>query len=144
MKSLDVILTPAEFNSLKQRDLSRTTCVVFDILRATSSMMNALANGAAGIIPVSEISEAMTMKEKFPETLLAGERHGLRIQKEQTGSIDFDFGNSPREFVRDKVEGRKIVMTTTNGTRALNACAHAEIVLIGSFLNLQSLTDWIL
>lgn len=143
MKSLDVSLTPAEFTLLKQQDLSKTTCIVFDILRATSSMMSALANGASGILPVSEISEAMIIKSKMPEALLAGERHGLKIQKEQTGSIDFDFGNSPREFTREKVTGRKIVMTTTNGTRALNAVAGAQTVLIGSFLNLQSLVEWI-
>lgn len=144
MKTLEVLFSPAEFATLKQRDLNETGCVVFDILRATTSMMMALSNGAKGIIPVSKISEAIAIREKNPEILLAGERDGLRIRAAQTGSIDFDLGNSPREFSPEKVEGKTIAMTTTNGTRALQACAGAKTVLIGSFLNLRPLANWII
>jgi len=119
------LFTPAEFEALSKRDLSKSTCVVFDVLRATSSMVTALANGAEAIIPVSEISEALEIKRKDPQVLLAGERDGLRIEANLTGSISFDLGNSPREFTKEKVTGKKIVITTTNGTRALRACAHA-------------------
>jgi 2-phosphosulfolactate phosphatase len=70
--------------------------------------------------------------------LLAGERDGVRIRAALTGGTDFDFGNSPREFSREKVAGKTIIMTTTNGTRALRSCAHARTVLIGSFLNLKA------
>jgi 2-phosphosulfolactate phosphatase len=70
--------------------------------------------------------------------LLAGERDGLRIRAEQSGGIDFDFGNSPREFRPEKVRGRTLVSTTTNGTRALRACAPARVVLAASFLNLAA------
>jgi 2-phosphosulfolactate phosphatase len=140
---LEVILSPAEFTSLRQRDLSRTVCVVFDILRATTSMITALANGAQAIIPVSEIAEALALREKNPAVLLAGERDGLRIRARQTGSIDFDLGNSPREFTADKVQGKTIVMTTTNGTRALRACAEAKAVLVSSFLNLRATVNWL-
>ena len=118
---LEVILSPAEFAGLRQRDLSQAVCVVFDILRATTSMITALANGAEAIIPVGEISEALALRQKNPSVLLAGERHGLRIRADLTGSIDFDLGNSPREFTVEKVSGKIIVMTTTNGTRALRA-----------------------
>src|SRR5947207_9610425 len=142
-RSIEVLFSPAEFSTLHQRDLSRTACVVLDILRATTSMMTALANGAEAIIPVAEIPEALAIKEERPDVLLAGERNGLRIRAEQTGGIDFDFGNSPREFLPEKVRGKTIVMTTTNGTRALRACAHAETVLIGSFLNLRAVMNWI-
>jgi 2-phosphosulfolactate phosphatase len=138
---IDVILTPAEFPTLVARDLSATTCVVFDVLRATSSMFTALNNGAEAIIPVSEISEALAIKQKQPGVLLAGERHGLRIGKELTGSIDFDFGNSPRDFMPEKVRGKTIAWTTTNGTRALRACAHAEMILLGALVNLRALAD---
>lgn len=100
-------------------------------------MLTALSNGAAEIIPVSEISEALALREKDPQLLLAGERGGHRIRKEQTGSIDFDFGNSPREF--SNVRGRRIAITTTNGTRALRACGHAAEVHIGAFRNLSAL-----
>ena len=141
--SLEVILSPAEFASVRQRDLSQTVCVVFDILRATTSMITALANGAQAIIPVSEVTDALELREKNPDVLLAGEREGLRIRAWQTGSIDFDLGNSPREFIAEKVQGRTIVMTTTNGTRALRACAEAKTVLVSSFLNLRATTNWI-
>lgn len=142
-KSLAVLFTPADYHALAQRDLSDTVCVVFDILRATSTMVTALANGASAIIPVAEIPEALAIRQRQPEVLLAGERDGLRIRASQPGGIDFDLGNSPREFIRDRVDGRTIVMTTTNGTRALRACASAKTVLIGSFLNLRSVTNWI-
>jgi 2-phosphosulfolactate phosphatase len=139
--NIDVALSPAELAALGTRDLSKTTCVVFDVLRATSSMLMALNNGAEAIFPVSEISDALAIKAKQPEVLLAGERHGLRIRKELTGSFDFDFGNSPRDFAVDKVRGRTIAWTTTNGTRALRACAHAEMILLGALLNLRALAD---
>ncbi len=134
--SLEVLFTPAEFEALSSRDLSGITCVVFDVLRATSSMVTALANGAEAIIPVADISEALAIHRQRPEVLLAGERDGLRIGKELTGSVDFDLGNSPREFTTEQVRGKTIAMTTTNGTRALKACAGAKSVWVGAFLNL--------
>ena len=139
--TVEAILTPAEFPALAARDLSQTTCVVFDVLRATSSMITALDNGAAEIIAVSEIAEALAIKEQRPQVLLAGERNGLRIRRELTGSIDFDFGNSPRDFVPEKVTGKSIAWTTTNGTRALRACRHAEMILLGALINLRSVSD---
>jgi 2-phosphosulfolactate phosphatase len=139
--NIEVILCPAEFPALAARDLSATTCIVFDVLRATSSMLTALNNGAEEIIPVVEIAEALAVKQQRPEVMLAGERHGLRIAREQTGGVDFDFGNSPRDFAPENVRGKTIAWTTTNGTRALRACAHAEMVLLGGLLNLDALKD---
>ena len=141
--TLEVTFTPAEFEALKGRDLSRTTCVVFDVLRATSSMAMALSNGAEAIIPAASIAEALRLRERQPAILLAGERDGVRIPASLTGSIDFDLGNSPREFTRDKVRGKTIAMTTTNGTRALRACAGARRVLICSFLNLRATAEYL-
>jgi 2-phosphosulfolactate phosphatase len=135
---LDVTFTPAEFALLPQRNLEDVVCVVFDVLRATSTMIAALANGAERIVPVSEIAEALAWKQKEPGVLLAGERDGVRIRADRTGSVDFDLGNSPREFTPDRVTGRTIIMTTTNGTRALRACAGAREVLLGAFLNLTA------
>lgn len=140
---LEVIFAPAEFAALSQRDLSSTTCVVFDILRATSTMITALAHGAHEIIPVAEISEALQFKAERPDVLLAGERNGLLIGPELTGGAPFDLGNSPREFVAEQVKGRTLVMTTTNGTRALRSCTGARSVLIGTFLGLEALATWI-
>ncbi|HMJ89316.1 MAG TPA: 2-phosphosulfolactate phosphatase [Candidatus Acidoferrum sp.] len=139
--NIEVILSPAEFDPLSRRDLSSTTCVVFDVLRATSSMITALNNGAEAIIPVSEIPEALALHDQHQDYLLAGERNGLRLGREQTGSVDFNFGNSPREFTADKVAGKTIVWTTTNGTRAMRSCAHAEMILVGSLLNLRAVAD---
>jgi 2-phosphosulfolactate phosphatase len=144
MKSLEVLFTPADFAALKNRKLDDTLCVVFDIFRATSSMITALANGAEAIIPVGEIPEALAVRQTSPAVLLAGERHGVRISAAVSGGADFDLGNSPREFTKEKVAGKTIVMTTTNGTRALRSCAHAKTVLIGSFLNLQATAEFIL
>jgi 2-phosphosulfolactate phosphatase len=132
---LEVILTPAELPALKQRDLRETVCVVFDVLRATSTFATALHHGAKAIIPVGEISEALALRQKQPGVLLGGERDGVRIS---AGGTDFDLGNSPREYTPEKVRGKTIVSTTTNGTRALRACAGAQTVLAASFLNLTA------
>ena len=138
---IEVLFTPAEQAALKDRDLSETVCVVFDVLRATSTMAEALANGAEAIVPVREVAEAVELKREHPGWLLAGERDGLRISAAVSGGTEFDLGNSPREFTRDIVEGKTIVMTTTNGTGALKACAGARRVLIGSFLNYGAVVD---
>jgi len=139
--SLEVLFAPAEFAALEQRDLSGTECVVFDVLRATSSMVTALANGASAIVPVAEIPEALKFRASDTRILLAGERDGLRIKSDLTGGAAFDLGNSPREFTREKVNDKTIAMTTTNGTRALRACTRAKTVLAASFLNLRATAD---
>ncbi len=140
-RTLEVLFTPAEFNTLPKRDLSQTVCVVFDVLRATSVMVQALSAGAAGLIPVGTIEEAVSLHRQRPELVLAGERHGLRITAAQSGGVDFQFGNSPREFTGEKVKGKTIVTTTTNGTRALQACKEASEVLVASFLNLDAVAN---
>jgi 2-phosphosulfolactate phosphatase len=135
---LKVILSPAELPAFAKRDLREATCVVFDVLRATSTFVTALHHGAKAIVPVSEIAEAVALRRKQPDVLLGGERDGVRIRAAQTGGIDFDLGNSPREYTPNKVRGKTIVSTTTNGTRALRACAGAQTVLAASFLNLTA------
>ena len=129
---IDAALTPADIAKLPERDLSATTCVVFDILRATSSMITALANGAAEIFPVKTIEEAFTLRKKMPDALLGGERHGERIE-------GFDLGNNPFEYTA--LAGKRIISTTTNGTIALRACERAGRVLVGALLNLAALRD---
>ena len=129
---IDVALTPADIALLPQRDLTQTTCVVFDILRATSSMITAIANGAEEIYPVQSLEEAFALREELGGGLLAGERHGERPDR-------FDYGNSPLEF--RNCRGKRIIWTTTNGTVALRACERAERALVGALLNLQSLVE---
>jgi len=143
MTQIEVILTPAELPALAKRNLAETVCVVFDVLRATSTFVTALHNGSKAIIPVSEISEALAIRKKQPDVLLGGERNSVRIRAAQTGGIDFDLGNSPREYTPEKVRGKTIVSTTTNGTRALRACAGAKMVLAASFLNLTTTAKFI-
>jgi 2-phosphosulfolactate phosphatase len=140
---IEVILTPAELPALKQRDLHAAVCVVFDVLRATSSFVTALQNGARAVVPVSEIAEALAWRQKQPDVLLGGERNGVKIRGGLSGGVDFDLGNSPREYTAEKVRGRTIVSTTTNGTRALRACAGAQTVLAASFLNLNATVEFI-
>lgn len=136
---IEVLFTPADFGALAKRDLANSMCVVFDILRATSTMLTALANGAAAVVPAEDIPEALELHKRNPGALLAGERNGVRIRANLTGSVDFDLGNSPREFTSDRVAGRTIVMTTTNGTRALRAASSAKRVIVGGLLNLSAI-----
>jgi 2-phosphosulfolactate phosphatase len=144
MNRIEVLFAPAEFTALAQRNLRQATCVVFDVLRASTSMVTALQNGARAILPVTTIEEALAVRNEMPEAVLAGERDGVRILAGNLSRLDFDLGNSPREFTRDRVAGRTIVMTTTNGTRALRACVGASTVLAGSFLNLSAVARFLL
>ncbi len=143
MKFLEVLFTPAEFSALARRDLSQTTCVVFDVLRATSTMLEALHNGAEALLPCGDLAEALEGRRREPTLLLAGEREGFRIGAALTGGTEFDFGNSPREFTRARVAGRRIAITTTNGTRALRACAPARRVMVASPANLRATADYL-
>jgi 2-phosphosulfolactate phosphatase len=127
---IDVALNPAEIALLPERDLSATTCVVFDVLRATSSMITGLANGCTEIYPVRTIEEALALKKKRPDAVLGGERHGDLIE-------GFQVGNSPLEYLA--IHGSAVITTTTNGTVALCACEHAKRVLVGAILNIAAL-----
>ena len=142
-KKLQVSFTPQEFEAFKPADLADTICVVFDIFRATSTIVTALANGAKQVIPVNDIPQAMEMHRLHQHALLAGEREGVRITAKLTGSVDFDLGNSPREFVRETVQDKTIIITTTNGSRALKACESSSLCLAASFLNLSSTAELI-
>jgi 2-phosphosulfolactate phosphatase len=125
--TIEVILSPPEIDLLPERDLAGCAAVVFDVLRATSTMVTALSHGAAGVWPARSIEEARALKERRPGALLGGERHGEKI-------AGFDLGNSPLEY-GENVRGREIISTTTNGTIALRAAENAERVLAASLLN---------
>jgi 2-phosphosulfolactate phosphatase len=110
--------------------------VVVDVLRATTVMVSALAAGCEAIIPCAEIDEAKVAAADLPPgtALLAGEREGLPIP-------GFDLGNSPGEFTTEVCRGKTLVMTTTNGTRAILASLEADRVYIASFTNLRATAD---
>jgi 2-phosphosulfolactate phosphatase len=141
--TLEVLFSPVEYHTRTSRGFTGSVCVVFDVLRATSVMVTGLANGAQGFIPVAEIPEALALRSKHPGALLAGERDGLRITAAQSGSVDFDLGNSPLEYTPERVRDRIIISTTTNGTRALRACLSATAVAVASFQNLTATADWL-
>lgn len=108
--------------------------IVVDVLRCTSAIVTALANGALDVKAVKTLSEARLLKSRNPTSILAGERHGFPPK-------GFDIGNSPREFSADRVRGRRIIITTTSGTQAINNASGARIVLIGSFLNVTAAAE---
>ena len=110
--------------------------VVIDILRATSAMVTAFEHGVRSIIPVGTIEEARNYigREGY---IAAAERNGEVVE-------GFAYGNSPLAYVDQDLRGKTIVMTTTNGTKAINLASGARKVVIGSFLNLTALTDWLL
>lgn len=108
--------------------------VVIDVLRASTTMATALANGARAIIPFEHADDVVTRSKSFErgEVILAGERKALRIP-------GFDLGNSPLEFTREAVEGKTILFTTSNGTAALVAVQGAREVVVGAFVNLSAI-----
>jgi 2-phosphosulfolactate phosphatase len=116
--------------------LGNRTAVVIDVLRATTTIVHALAAGAREVIPCLEVSEARQIAQKFPasERLLGGERQGVRIE-------GFDLGNSPTEYTPESVAGKTIVFTTTNGTRAMQRCRQARRVLLAGFVNLSAVVQ---
>ncbi len=134
---IHTILTPAEIAGLPERDLRGAVCVVFDVLRATSTLLAALANGARRVFPVLTPEEAFALRrDRLPAALLGGERSGVRID-------GFDLGNSPREYTPAAVAGRDLITTTTNGTVALRACAGAQTVLAAGLVNLDATARWL-
>jgi len=113
--------------------LAGKTVLIIDVLRATSTITTALANGAAGVLPVLTIAEAREAAAGLtPRTfLLGGERKALKIP-------GFDLDNSPRQYTREVVAGKTIIMTTTNGTVAIKQAFPAAALLIASFLNARA------
>lgn len=110
--------------------------VVLDVLRATTVMVHALASGCEAIVPCLEIEEAREVAGALASgtAILAGERRGIPIP-------GFDLGNSPGDFRPEVCRGKTLVMTTTNGTRAILACREADRVLIGAFPILTAIVD---
>lgn len=110
--------------------LAGAAVVVIDVLRATTTIAFALAAGAKRVIPCLEVADAQAAEASWPleACVLGGERAGLRI-------AGFPLGNSPREYTPQSVGGKTLLLTTTNGTKAMMHCRQAEHVLLGSFVN---------
>lgn len=131
--NIDVCFTPAE---VVASDLGPRAVVVIDALRATSTIVEALANGARVVYPSAGIDDAVRIAQAMgrDNALLCGERRCLPIE-------GFDLGNSPREMTSERVEDRSLIMTTTNGTAALLVGAAGRQTLVASFLNLSAVAD---
>ena len=130
--TLDVVFTPNEIEAAK---LAGRVIVVVDVLRATSTIIEAMANGARAVIPVDTVEKAVRTAAEIgrAEVMLCGERGTKPIE-------GFPMGNSPGEFTAEKVAGKTLVMTTTNGTPALLAGASGKRCLVAAFLNAAEVT----
>ena len=117
-------------------DLAGGVAVVIDVLRASTTIVVALANGAARVIPCGDVETArrLATEDRSGNTLTGGERGGVKIE-------GFDLDNSPASYSRDRVAGKTIVFTTTNGTAALLRTDGAARVLIGAFVNRQAVVE---
>lgn len=133
LRCIEVCLSPKLFPEILTKE--NYLVVLVDILRATTTICTAFENGVHAIIPVATIEEAKHLKGQ-----------GFLVASEQDGKkLDFaDFGNSAFSFTRDRVEGKTLVYCTTNGTRALEMAKHSDQVVIGAFINLSALAQWIL
>lgn len=130
---IDTYFTTAEVDP---QSLATSVVVVIDVIRATTTMTEALANGARAIYPTASTEDAVRLAQSFgrEDTVLCGERKGVKIE-------GFDLGNSPREFTAEAVGGKRLVMSTTNGTRALVAGAEGERLLVCALTNLGAVAE---
>ncbi|MBU6325905.1 MAG: 2-phosphosulfolactate phosphatase, partial [Bacteroidetes bacterium] len=131
---LETVLSPALF-PLHQSDIESKNVVVIDVLRATSTICEALHQGAEEIVTTATPEEALTYREKG--FLCAAERDGVTVP-------GFELGNAPQDYTSTLVAGRRIALTTTNGTRCLRISAGAHQVFAGSFLNISRLASYLL
>ena len=129
---IDVAATP---DGLDPAAVAASTVLVIDVLRASTCIVTALANGCEAIVPVASPEDARRRAAALTNALIAGERRGEPLE-------GFDLGNSPLEFTRGRVGGRTVVMTTSNGTRALVAARGAAAVGVAAFINHAAAAAW--
>ncbi len=137
---IDVVLSPDEVERGREEyriDFAGRLVVVVDVLRATTTITTAFASGAERVIPAEDVQDAFNRAGKLSDALLCGERGGLIVD-------GFHMGNSPREYTAERVAGRTLIFSTTNGTRALNTTVGANTVLLACFNNLRAVTQRIL
>ena len=131
MPALDVCFSP---ELLHLYELKGKVVVVVDVLRATSSMVTAFAHGIEKIIPVSSLEDCLAQQQEG--FLTAAEREGRKAE-------GFDLGNSPFSYMEPQIQGKTLVMTTTNGTHAIRLSMAADKVVAGAFLNLESVAAFL-
>jgi len=122
--------------SARNADFSDCCVIVIDVLRATSSIVTALYYGAREVLPVKSPEQAFAIADKEDSILLCGERQGKSIK-------GFNLGNSPLEYQSDEVREKILVMTTTNGTRALVNASKTDCVVLLAFLNMKAVSRFV-
>ena len=131
MSPLTILHSPELWRAIPEDQLRGSVAVVIDVIRATSTIATALAQGAASVVPVAKVEDAFSIKARNPEAILAGERGGQMVE-------GFDRGNSPEDFMRKRVNNRHVILTTTNGTQALAASRGARAVMTACLLNVDA------
>lgn len=131
---MEVCLSPALLHLYDTRD---AVVVIIDVFRATSTIVAALDNGAQCVIPVASVAECIETGKNIPNSITAGERDGKIAEGLQ-------YGNSPAEYPASFIKGKTLVLTTTNGTRLLHMVSGASDIVIGSFLNLDAISSFLL
>jgi 2-phosphosulfolactate phosphatase len=134
MPKIEVCLSPA---LLHLYDTTDKMVVFIDVFRATSTIATAIHNGAKHIIPVDSVAKCIEIGEQIPGSITAGERDGKVAEGLQ-------YGNSPSEYPQEFIQGKTLILTTTNGTRLLYMIQDAREILSGSFLNLGATTEYLL
>ncbi|MFN4121875.1 MAG: 2-phosphosulfolactate phosphatase [Flavobacteriales bacterium] len=130
---IQTCFSPAVYHLFQQPD---NIVVVVDILRATSAIVTAFAHGVKSMIPVATVEEARAYQQKG--FLAAAERNAVKIE-------GFDFGNSPLSYQNsEQIKGQTIAISTTNGTQAIEAAKGTATIVVGAFLNITSLSQWII
>ena len=132
MNRIEVCFSPGEYH-LYEQDFDLV--VVLDVLRATSAICTAMEYGVGQIIPVATLEEARSYKEQG--YIVAAERGGQIVE-------GFDMGNSPYSYMDPNLKGKTVVLTTTNGTKAINMAKDKSTVVVGALNNLDALCAWII
>ncbi len=134
MNNLETLFIPEE---IKNTELAGKLIVIIDVLRASSTIVTALANECRCFIPILSPDQVKKEAQQFEKerVLSGGEREGTKIE-------GFDLGNSPREYKREVVKDKTIIFSTTNGVKTLEMVKGAHRVIIGSFLNLQAVCNY--
>lgn len=133
MPTIDAVALPDYLNTDQLRG---KIAVVIDVLRATTTIVEALGNSARCVVPVASLDGARSIAHERAGSILCGERGGVKPD-------GFVLGNSPLEYFSDVVGGKDCVLTTTNGTRALHMSTAADEVIVGAITNVDALCDWL-
>ncbi|HEX6982964.1 MAG TPA: 2-phosphosulfolactate phosphatase [Balneolaceae bacterium] len=135
IKKIDVFPSA---HSFQEEDVRDKVVIMIDVLRASSTIATALGNGAKGVIPAGDMETATKIAQNLDSSnyLLSGEKDGIKIES-------FHLGNSPLEHSKDAVSGKTIILNTTNGTKAIKRASKAKKILVGSFLNLAAVVDYL-